>query len=1026
MFDGKPWKPVMLCVLATLAISGVTLASPAGPHTQSTAIELDQDNERQVRPYLPEMDCRLAPDLAQVQTTCQAGSAETGSTTCELLEALASAVAGDLVQSQQILQRDLGLKETVAAKLTPLLQMLAMMATDDEPVACFEHQLRQILALFSRSETFMALQSFEALLFFNHIVPLAPENLISRVEEQLDPSTAGLLNTLGEALAELFTTASAEEELRGALDNNPILQLANPIWLAGQHDIPRASLPEDTAESRVDDLGTLHEILNLVGRNRLEDAREELAEARELTSKDPAREGQLALSAGVAFALLGLLEDAAVLLQQADALLASVPENEEAQRARSLGSWFRALALEEIGLPAESNRVATEASNRNDFFAMLLTGMDPSFVNSTSKGLDFDQLSGMFSAVSSLLFAPDRDMEGLETTMAALEQVLPWLASTGETRPTPAPPAYFELLLQVFGHIAENELEKAERTTRVLLEHYPRYQNAWVLALVAVQHWKLGQLPEALEISRRAIEFIESHVDVFRVDETLTNFFGGKGFALHQLAVELAGRLGRHQEAFDLAERGRAWTLRRLLGSPQRLDDGSVWPANDPRAQRLLTQLFDLEQLGRPTEAEKELLSRYRNEYEALRLQSKLDAPGKERLARVSPVKLERLQHELLQEGEAILAYFPGLADQGEAAGRLWVWVVDRQNVASQVLTMDQKAREEAECEVQQLRWRLAPPSKRHAAMARGAVPISDCGADTLVPATSLHGRFIQPIAEELRGYRHVTVVPYGLLNYLPFAALRDPEKDSYMIEQYTLSLAPSVTALATLARRIDSIGRAALILGDPDTQLGDLKGARGEARAIARFLDTQPLLGPKATETAVRARAGNLGLLHLAAHGEYVPANPTFSRIALSSDQHNDGTLTVHEVWDQLNLEGTQLVTLSGCLTAVGASTAGDEVIGLTQAFLVAGSRSVLATLWPVSDQASKELMIAFYRHWRNNAPAAEALRSAQLELMQDESYSAPYFWAGFTLTGDHRARWWRSVRADSSTDSKRAAADR
>ncbi len=283
--------------------------------------------------------------------------------------------------------------------------------------------------------------------------------------------------------------------------------------------------------------------------------------------------------------------------------------------------------------------------------------------------------------------------------------------------------------------------------------------------------------------------------------------------------------------------------------------------------------------------------------------------------------------------------------------------------------------------------------------------PILREAADADV-AASLYSMLISPVSEHLR-HQHLIVVPQGWLHHVPFAALRNPATDRFLAEDFVLSLAPSASALASLLRPAQKGSREVLVLGDPATDLEPLREARQEAQRVAGLFGVSPHLGEYAIEAMVHARSRQLGLLHLAAHGQNDSKAPILSRIALGAGEGHDGVLELHEIWDRLDLPVARLVTLSSCETALGQLTRGDEVIGLTQAFLVAGSQAVLSALRPVDDEASAELMAAFYRRLLGGAGAAAALRDAQRELLRDPRFSAPYFWAGFTLTGNPQTQW-------------------
>jgi CHAT domain-containing protein len=172
----------------------------------------------------------------------------------------------------------------------------------------------------------------------------------------------------------------------------------------------------------------------------------------------------------------------------------------------------------------------------------------------------------------------------------------------------------------------------------------------------------------------------------------------------------------------------------------------------------------------------------------------------------------------------------------------------------------------------------------------------------------------------------------------------------------------------------------------------------------VAELWGGTALLGLQASRQALRERAGQADLLHVAAHGIFDPFDPLASRLELAP-AGAAGNLTVSDVLT-LDLKATDLAVLSACETAAGRISDGDDVVGLTRAFLAAGAPSVLTTLWPIDDEASAALVTAFYRHLRTPGTSlAAALRAAQLEVAVEERWSSPYYWAGFVLHGDRRS---------------------
>jgi CHAT domain-containing protein len=192
--------------------------------------------------------------------------------------------------------------------------------------------------------------------------------------------------------------------------------------------------------------------------------------------------------------------------------------------------------------------------------------------------------------------------------------------------------------------------------------------------------------------------------------------------------------------------------------------------------------------------------------------------------------------------------------------------------------------------------------------------------------------------------------------------------------------------------------------------QASRLEFAFEEARAVDTLFqpDSRALLGTSATESSFKQLAPQYRLLHLATHGYFNKLNPLLSGLQLEADTANDGRLELHEILG-LQLDA-DLVTLSACQTGLGSGyfaelPAGDDFVGLTRAFLYAGSTSVLATLWEVDDASTLALMKTFYGGLRQVAGAedmANALSLAQRALLSSKKYNHPYFWAPFVLVGE------------------------
>ena len=299
----------------------------------------------------------------------------------------------------------------------------------------------------------------------------------------------------------------------------------------------------------------------------------------------------------------------------------------------------------------------------------------------------------------------------------------------------------------------------------------------------------------------------------------------------------------------------------------------------------------------------------------------------------------------------------------------------------------------------------LVPLWRMH--VERSAAALGDAAAMHALTASArgllarLFSTLLAPAMPLLVGVTRVIVVPHGLAHHVPFHALHTG--DGYLIERMEVAYAPCADLLEhfTARRERAHAPRAepvlpALVLARSAS--GTLPAAVDEAQAVVATLGGQVLLEDAATLAQLRRSAPHCLALHLATHGVFRPDEPLFSSVELA-----DGPLTTLEIFD-LDL-ACSLVTLSACETALGHRGAGDEVMGLSRAFLYAGGSSLLLSLWKVDDRSTAQLMRVFYRGLAQGSSKAQALRLAQCALIHgdagDVDLSAPFFWAPFQLIG-------------------------
>ncbi len=254
--------------------------------------------------------------------------------------------------------------------------------------------------------------------------------------------------------------------------------------------------------------------------------------------------------------------------------------------------------------------------------------------------------------------------------------------------------------------------------------------------------------------------------------------------------------------------------------------------------------------------------------------------------------------------------------------------------------------------------------------------------------------QLIAPFWETLFGFESLIIIPHGPLHALPFQALRI--NDQYLIEKHAISYAPSAAVLKFCWDKPISTGISlpfkgkALLVGVPDERAAHVSD---EIQALSALLgDADVLISEQATFAQVRETAQDYGLLHIAAHGLFRPEAPLLSSIHLF-----DRWMTVQDIYD-LDLRAS-LVMLSACETGLGHDAGGDDMVGLVRGFLYAGARSLIVSLWSVDDESMTKLTTGFYMHWLAGQPKAQALRLAQLSLL--ETYEHPFYWAPLVLVG-------------------------
>jgi len=246
-----------------------------------------------------------------------------------------------------------------------------------------------------------------------------------------------------------------------------------------------------------------------------------------------------------------------------------------------------------------------------------------------------------------------------------------------------------------------------------------------------------------------------------------------------------------------------------------------------------------------------------------------------------------------------------------------------------------------------------------------------------------------------------VYIVPHGILHYLPFQTLT--YNSTYLIEKFQIGYIPSATALKYVFAKRKEKPVNLLAFGNPELSAPQMQlpFAEQEVRDLKRIYPTaRVLIGEDASEANFKQQAGAHDIVHVASHGEFNSNTPLLSCLRLSAGNGEDGRLETREIFG-LNLDA-YLVTLSACNTAIGKLTKGDDLVGLTRAFIFAGTPSILGTIWSVNDESTSIFMNHFYGNLKE-MDKLKSLQQAQIAMIRSEKYRHPYHWAGFQLIGDY-----------------------
>ncbi len=303
-------------------------------------------------------------------------------------------------------------------------------------------------------------------------------------------------------------------------------------------------------------------------------------------------------------------------------------------------------------------------------------------------------------------------------------------------------------------------------------------------------------------------------------------------------------------------------------------------------------------------------------------------------------------------------------------------------------------------------------------------------------PESEAYAIVWKPLDDKLKGLKRIYLSLDGLYHQLSINALKDAA-GVYMMEKYNVQFVGNTKDIISLKQSATNFKKpnSAFLIGNPTygnkEVIAQLPGTEAEVNNIKKILNTAQvhntvLIGDKATETELK-NVKSPSVLHIATHGYFLAdvsevesnkvlgvdlsvakQNPLLRSGVLLANCENvfdenyrasnvdNGILTAYEALS-LNLDKTDLVVLSACETGLGSVKQGEGVFGLQRSFLIAGARSIIMSLWSVSDDATMQLMTLFYSNYSKSGNKQQAFADAQKQLKL--KYKEPFYWAAFVM---------------------------
>jgi CHAT domain-containing protein/predicted negative regulator of RcsB-dependent stress response len=500
-----------------------------------------------------------------------------------------------------------------------------------------------------------------------------------------------------------------------------------------------------------------------------------------------------------------------------------------------------------------------------------------------------------------------------------------------------------------------------------------------------------GQDMKAIESYKNSISVIEKIRGNLTIDEFKSIYFDNKRDVYDRL-INLMLKNNLPTEGLQFSEQARARAFYDML-SNRKIDFRGATPEDlvslEQEKRIEMQKLYKLLQKGSGAGSiggesrsanirqVRSALTEAQTEYQDIIQKIKLNNPAYADMIAAKPMSLQDIQSRL-DPMTAALEYW-------ESSNGLIIWVITHSAITSKIVPVSNTSLNSL---IQSTRKAIE----------------SNSATEYTSGLSELYKELIGPVENTIASFSNLLIIPNQSLHFLPFQALMN-KKGEYLVQKYNLTYSPSASVYVLCNDKLVKTGSKFMGVALSNVSVGDnpgLPGTEDELRKILPlFPDNISAIGMQSSETFVKKNAGNYNFLHFATHGSYNYRQPLYSCLIFPPSDEDDGRLNVFEVFE-LNLN-SKLVTLSACETGLGNLSQGDEITGLSRAFLFAGSASVIVSLWSVADYPTAMLMADFYRYLKNHS-MQEALTLAEHDVIKE--YPQPVYWSPFVLIGNGNER--------------------